>query len=277
MKNGKKKIALIMIVVLSILVFTPLNTQAASLKSFKLDRYMNLGNNYMVLVYNHRPGTNIKVYKRKNIRASAFATRLNYGGAVVVNTKRLALRKGGRVQWVPVYINSGRRKLNGYVRADQIKIAKLNTKRYSRNATIHRAIRIGMRYLGTPFVMPGSSLSSGIDCAQFVAQVYRKAGKRGLGTHTNYLQAASRQVFYHRTNNRLSKRELNRMKPGDLLFYLQNDTSGPVDHVGIYIGNGFMLNSSGHYGSTYPNGGVCIKRVQYGSRNIVRCMRLRGL
>ena len=89
-------------------------------------------------------------------------------------------------------------------------------------------------------------------------------------------KGVSRQIFWHNTNTPLTKEELNKMKVGDLLFYLDKDTSGAIGHVGIYIGKGMMLNASGHYGYVYPTGGVCIKRVQYGQRYMVLCKRIIG-
>ena len=79
------------------------------------------------------------------------------------------------------------------------------------------------------------------------------------------LQGVSRQVSY---------RDL---KPGDLVFYLKYDTSGPIDHVGVYIGNNLMINASGHYGSNYPEGGITIKRIVYGNRRPALYKRLYGI
>ena len=80
--------------------------------------------------------------------------------------------------------------------------------------------------------------------------------------HTDWLQSVSRPVSY---------RDL---KPGDLVFYLKYDTSGPIDHVGVYIGNNLMINASGHYGKTYPEGGITIKRIVYGNRRPALYKRL---
>lgn len=190
---------------------------------------------------------------------------------------RSKLKKGVKTSWIPVFMYEGRKRTTGYIQATQVKLAVVYNKKYSGNRIIDTAIKTGFRYLGTPFVMPGASLDHGIDCAQFVAAVYRAAGRNLVSwAHTDNLQAACYEIFYQRAQRTLSKSQMNRLKPGDLLFYLKNDTSGPIDHVGIYIGNGFMINSSGHYGMVYPNGGVCLKRVQYGNRKIVRAMRIRG-
>ena len=96
-------------------------------------------------------------------------------------------------------------------------------------------------------------------------QIYEAAGKAMPYPHTDWLQSVSRPVSY---------RDL---KPGDLVFYLKYDTSGPIDHVGVYIGNNLMINASGHYGKTYPEGGITIKRIVYGNRRPALYKRLYGI
>lgn len=276
MKRVRKKILTLALVMFGLMMMVPVTANAAKPKKVNVDKYLELGKNYTVIAYNNN-NSNLKVYKKKTLTGATYGT-INYGGAAVVNTSKLKVGKA--TTWIPIYMYNHKTEngyKTGYIKARYLTLTALNKKKFSENSTINRAIKTGFKYLGTPFLLPGSSLTKGIDCAQFVAAVYRKAGKGGLGTHTNYLQAACTEVFYQKKNKRLSKAQINKMQPGDLLFYLQKDTWGPIDHVAIYIGNGLMINSSGHYGSTYPNGGICIKKVQYGKRNIVRCMRLRGI
>lgn len=90
---------------------------------------------------------------------------LNYGGTVTVD--RSKLKKGVKTAWIPVFIYNGRRRTTGYVQATQVKLSYVYNKKFSSNPIIHRAIKIGFQYLGTPFQMPGDSLQNGIDCAQF--------------------------------------------------------------------------------------------------------------
>lgn len=275
MEKNRRCGIMILFALLCVFVLTPISANAAKLKTVNVDKYLGLGKKYTVLAYNNNK-YNLKVYKKKSLTKGTYG-KINYGAAVIVNTSKL--KKGTKTAWIPVYMHNKKTKAGyttAYLRADKVKLHALYTKNYSDNSVIDKAIKAGFKYLGTPFQLPGASLTGGIDCAQFVSAVYQIGGRRGLGTHTNYLQAACRQIFYNRKHKALSKSQLNKMKPGDLLFYLANDVSGPIDHVAIYIGDGFMINSSGHYGSTYPNGGICIKRVQYGNRKIVRCMRLKG-
>lgn len=277
MKMRKRKnLTIFMLALLCMMMMVPMTASAAKLKKISVDKYLKLGKNYTILAYNPN-NVWLKVRKKKSVKSSFYpsSVAVNYGGVFTVD--RSKLKKGVKTAWIPVFIYNGRQRTTGYVQANQVKLSYVYNKKFSNNSVIHQAIKTGFRYLGTPFLMPGSSLSSGIDCAQFVCAIYRSAGKNLVSwAHTDNLQLVCREIFYQRSQRSLTKSQLNMLKPGDLLFYLKNDTSGPIDHVGVYIGNGFMINSSGHYGMTYPNGGICIKRVQYGNRKIVRAMRING-
>ena len=272
--RSRKKLTFFALLLLCVVMMTPMTASAAKLKRVNVDKYLKLGKNYTILAYN--PGSEwVKVRKRKSVHSSYYRPMLNYRGTVTVD--RSKLKKGVKAAWIPVFVYNGRQRTTGYVQASQVRLAAVYSKKFSNNGIIDRAIKTGFKYLGTPFVMPGASLSGGIDCAQFANAIYRTAGRNLVSwAHTDNLQAVCREIFYQREHRTLSKSQMNSLKPGDLLFYLKNDTSGPIDHVGVYIGGGFMINSSGHYGGTYPNGGVCIKRVQYGNRKIVRAMRIYG-
>lgn len=85
-------------------------------------------------------------------------------------------------------------------------------------------IDIAMRYIGVPYVWAGSS-PSGFDCSGFVMYVFGQAGIS--------LPHSSRAQFgYGVAVSRDS------LQPGDLVFF-----GSPIHHVGIYVGNGSMINS----------------------------------
>lgn len=87
---------------------------------------------------------------------------------------------------------------------------------------------------GTPYAWGGNSLSGGVDCSGLVQQVYKKLGINV--PRTTYEQAKS--------GRRVSIGDL---QPGDLVFYNtgSNDPNGigNLSHVGIYIGNGQMVDA----------------------------------
>lgn len=251
---------------------------AASAKTCKkvLNQYIGKGKKYTVLAYNDTH-QRVYIYAKANTKSKCYGS-LGYGDAVIVNTSKL--KKNKEYAWLPVYLNNRRTKkgpVTAYVVIKRMKLDIINSNTFSKNRTINKAIRTGMAYLGTPFSLGSSSLSSQIDCANFVVQCFRRAGKNLCSwAHTDNLQRVCREIFWHRKNSLLSKKQLGYMKVGDLLFYFGEDDHGPIDHVAIYIGKGYMINSSGHYGTSYPMGGITIKRVQYGNRYMVRCMRIYG-
>ena len=258
--------------------FVPVKVSAATTYSRTMNSYIVKGKKGRIVLAYNPSQTGVPVYARTSPKSQQYGV-LGFGDAVVVNTKKLKMNK--KYAWLPVYMDNLKdakgRKATAYVQMGRLKILSLNAKKYSSNRIIDKAIKTGMKYLGTPFILGGLSMTDGIDCSGFVGKCFQMAG-RNLANwyHTITLEGVSRQIFWHNTNTPLTKEELNKMKVGDLLFYLDKDTTGAIGHVGIYIGKGMMLNASGHYGYVYPTGGVCIKRVQYGQRYMVLCKRIIG-
>ncbi len=92
------------------------------------------------------------------------------------------------------------------------------------------------KWIGTPYQYGGTG-SNGIDCSAFVQNVFSSIGvelPRTAQQQYNYLQ-------------RISENEL---QPGDLVFFGRN---GTITHVGIYIGNGYMIHSSSSSGVIKQN------------------------
>lgn len=85
------------------------------------------------------------------------------------------------------------------------------------------------RFLGTPYVWGGTTSSPGFDCSGYVQYVYRSCGIS--------LSRTSEQQYQNGVP--VSQSDL---KPGDLVFF--HTYSSGASHVGIYIGNNTMINSS---------------------------------
>lgn len=92
-------------------------------------------------------------------------------------------------------------------------------------------IDFAMKYLGTPYVWGGNSLTRGVDCSGFVKQVFLQYGYGKNMPRTARDMAA-----------KYSKVSSSEAKAGDLVFY-HNLRTGVVDHVAIYIGNGKIIHS----------------------------------
>ncbi len=89
--------------------------------------------------------------------------------------------------------------------------------------------RNALRFVGTPYVFGGTS-PSGFDCSGYVQHVFATLG-------IVLPRTADAQYFAgHRT--------VGGMQTGDLVFF-ETYLPGP-SHVGIYIGSGKFVHSSGH-------------------------------
>lgn len=108
-------------------------------------------------------------------------------------------------------------------------------------------------YLGTPYVWGGESMDEGgMDCSGFVYNALKDAG---------YNVGRTTAQGYRSYGTSVSKSE---MQPGDLVFF---GTNGNASHIGIYLGNGQMIHSSGGSKNTKdnPGKGVSITNVDYRS------------
>ena len=86
------------------------------------------------------------------------------------------------------------------------------------------AVQVAMQYLGVPYVWAGAD-PSGFDCSGFVMFVYAQLGvdlPHSSRAQYSYGEAVSRSA----------------LEPGDLVFF-----GDPIHHVGIYVGDGQMINA----------------------------------
>ena len=83
------------------------------------------------------------------------------------------------------------------------------------------------KYIGYPYVWGGSSPSTSFDCSGYVCYVYNKCGKN-VGRTT----AQGLYNMCARVSNPI---------PGDLVFFKGTYDTPEVSHVGIYVGDGWML------------------------------------
>jgi cell wall-associated NlpC family hydrolase len=93
----------------------------------------------------------------------------------------------------------------------------------------NKIVNYACQFVGNPYVWGGTSLTHGCDCSGFVQSVLKNYGI--------YLPRVSRDQAG--SGVRVTS---DTMRPGDLVFYANR--SGTINHVGMYIGNGQVVNAA---------------------------------
>ncbi len=87
-----------------------------------------------------------------------------------------------------------------------------------------------LNFVGNPYVWGGTSLTNGADCSGFVQSVYAHFGYSIPRTSRDQASSAGYEV------------SISNVQAGDLIFY--TNSSGTINHVAMYIGNGKVVNAS---------------------------------
>lgn len=104
-----------------------------------------------------------------------------------------------------------------------------------------------MQFVGNPYVSGGTSLTEGADCSGYVMSVYSHFGI-SLPHSSVALAGCGQEVSYENA------------QPGDIVCY--------TGHVGIYIGNGQIVNASSS--KPYPVGGIKTNSATYRTITTIR-------
>ena len=98
---------------------------------------------------------------------------------------------------------------------------------YLADETFAAILKEAEKYVGYPYVWGGSSPSTSFDCSGFVSYVYNQCG-----WDFGRLGAQGLYNISTRTSS---------PKPGDLVFFTGTYDTPGISHVGIYVGDGWML------------------------------------
>lgn len=105
-------------------------------------------------------------------------------------------------------------------------------------------VKTAKQYLGCPYKYGGKSFTKGIDCVQYVRNIYRMYGVNVPNRHSDI----------RRFGTGVS---LKNARPGDIICYKH--------HVGIYVGNGKMAEATTHHGTRIGKvrkGVITVRRVK---------------
>lgn len=250
MKNIFRSVPIkILFLLLCAVLLFPAQSNAA--KKRDLGKYKK-GDDYLVVAYNIRRNSSVPVRSLPSAKADTLAT-LKFSDAIVVDQSMI--EEGVKTQWIPVILEN--KNMTGYVSTTKVRVKVIALESFKSGATpyAYDALCYGLNFLGTPYQSGGNDIKKGICCSALVTKCFRKAGRTMPETYV--VNQYSECNFIRRSQ----------LKPGDLIFYRANTRApyGGLVHVAMYLGSGMILNATGHTGFTYPNGGICIKTLSYGS------------
>lgn len=128
-------------------------------------------------------------------------------------------------------------------------------------------INFAKKFLGTPYVWGGNSLTGGVDCSGLVQQVYKNFGINV--SRTTFTQIGEGKAV-----------GMNELQVGDMIFFdTDKGVKGP-DHVGLYMGGGKFIHAprpgksvevadlrSGYYNKLFM-GGRRVQGIQGGGPSV---------
>jgi cell wall-associated NlpC family hydrolase len=139
-------------------------------------------------------------------------------------------------------------------------------------------LKTAVRFVGYPYVWGGESESTtspygpqahgGFDCSGFVWRVYKLQAYADEGKLAQVLQGRTTYAMSGEVP-RAKRIALAKLQPADVIFF---GAAGPrskpaqVDHMGIYLGNGWFVHSSGNGVAVTPVTGRYAQRFAWGRR-----------
>jgi cell wall-associated NlpC family hydrolase len=138
-----------------------------------------------------------------------------------------------------------------------------------------RILTTAVRFIGYPYVWGGESEFSespygpqahgGFDCSGFVWRVYKVETYPGAARLGETLQGRTTYMM----SGEARRIPLAKLQPADVIFFgAKGPKSKPaqIDHMGIYLGNGWFIHSSRHGVAVAPVSGGYEKRLAWGRR-----------
>ncbi|ADC49387.1 C40 family peptidase, poly gamma glutamate hydrolase [Alkalihalophilus pseudofirmus OF4] len=111
----------------------------------------------------------------------------------------------------------------------------------------HPAVREAMRYIHTPYVLTGNTLA-GFDCSYLIQMAFAD----GLDVHLPRITYNQWEVGLTVLDGKIDfKRQSldDLIRPGDAIYF-SNTWQPGISHVGIYLGQNYMVHASGDEGET---------------------------
>ncbi|MDE3075728.1 MAG: bifunctional lytic transglycosylase/C40 family peptidase [Chloroflexota bacterium] len=115
--------------------------------------------------------------------------------------------------------------------ADQVMAVAVRYGYLAPGAPTSQAVDVARSQLGRPYVWGGASPQTSFDCSGLMQWTY---GQLGIS-----LPRTAQQQY-----NATARVTPDQLRPGDLVFFSQTYSSSDfITHVGLYVGNGLMINA----------------------------------
>jgi cell wall-associated NlpC family hydrolase len=152
-----------------------------------------------------------------------------------------------------------------------------------------RVLNTAVRFIGFPYVWGGTSEKAeapfgvqargGFDCSGFVWRVYKLQAYPGAAALSSVIKG---RTTYQMSGEvpRAKRIAFTKLAPGDLLFFGSagvRSKPSQVGHVGIYLGAGWMIHSSGQGVAVTPLSGWYRQEFAWGRRPLAEAALLQGI
>ncbi|MFA1713761.1 LysM peptidoglycan-binding domain-containing protein [Peribacillus frigoritolerans] len=176
--------------------------------------------------------------KSKNI-TDVYVVKL--GDSLSTIAKRYNLSLSALLKINPNISNSDRIRIGQTIRVSgKVSASASASNKPSKSTKANQVLAAGAKYMGAKYVYGASTSRTDVfDCSSFTLRAFQSAG----------ISLPRNSVAQSQVGTAVSSKALQK---GDLVFFDTNN-DGVINHVGIYAGNGQMLNASTSKGVSYAN------------------------
>ncbi|MCK1984586.1 MULTISPECIES: C40 family peptidase [Peribacillus] len=161
------------------------------------------------------------------------------GDSLSTIAKRYNLSLSALLKINPSISNSDRIRIGQTIRVSG-KASASSINKPSKSTKADQVLAAGAKYMGAKYVYGASTSRTDVfDCSSFTLRAFKSAG----------VSLPRNSVAQSHVGTAVSSKALQK---GDLVFFDTNN-DGVINHVGIYAGNGQMLNASTSKGVSYAN------------------------
>ena len=239
-------------------------TASKANKVGNFDQFIGLGKSIKVIATsNTKYSKCYRIYK-KDSKKSKKLYKLTGQTCVVCYTSKLT--KGKDYSYIPVLLPNTEHGM-GYICRTSFLFDTIDTSTFGMSASVkNRNKRINvcnraLSLLGTHYTPAKgqTDTQTTFNCWQFVVNCYNSADISKVASKKLTPKSVKSVYNLAKYGKSIKKKKL---KPGDLVFYPGRDGS-TNGHVGIYLGNGFVIHSTCDKGREYPRGGVHITKLTF--------------